>query len=120
LVHDPNNSLVVGDVIELHAERYTKHVAFVVGSIVSPFGKPVEDRPPVPTGDDRLAAYKEKRFAKYKRRAERAEKIPRLRLAAEAGDKEARKQLEDILELQRGDRTKQGYVPTASKDKIAA
>ena len=101
----------------MHAERHSKHVAFVVGSIVSPFGKPVEDRPPVPTADDRLAAYKEKRLAKYKRRAERAEQIPGLRLAAEAGDAQARKQLEEILKMQSGVSVKQGYVPPASKGK---
>jgi small subunit ribosomal protein S17 len=106
-------------VIELHAERRTKHVAFVAGSIVSPFGKPIEDRPPVPTGDDRLAAYKEKRLAKYKRRAERAEQIPGLRIAAEAGDAQAQKQLDEILEMQRGNPSKRGYVPPASNDQTA-
>jgi small subunit ribosomal protein S17 len=120
LVHDPNNSLVTGDVIELHAEQHTKHVAYVVGAIVSPFGKPIEERPPVPTADDRLAAYKEKRFAKYKRRAERAVQVPKLRAAADAGDKVARIKLDQILAMQSGIPQKRDPASTGTKSKTAA
>ena len=41
----------------------------VVAKIISPFGTPVEQRPPVLNADERLAKYKEKRFAKLHRRS---------------------------------------------------
>lgn len=68
LVHDPNSSLVLGDVVELHRLRVSTAVHHVVAKIVSPFGTPIDSRPPVPSPDDRLAAYKMKRFAKLRRR----------------------------------------------------
>ncbi|CAK4034756.1 nucleic acid-binding [Lecanosticta acicola] len=88
LVHDPNSSLVQGDVVELHRLRVAKTVGHVVASIVSPFGAPVEARPPIPTPDERLAAYKAKRFDKQKRRE--------LRVKAAEGDAEAIQQLKDM------------------------
>jgi hypothetical protein len=48
-------------------------VHHVVAEIISPFGKPLSERPRVPTADERLAAYKEKRFAKLHRRSLRRE-----------------------------------------------
>jgi small subunit ribosomal protein S17 len=68
LVHDPNNSLIAGDVVELHRLRVSTIVHHVVASIVTPFGRPISDRPPIPTPDERLAKYKEHRFAKLHRR----------------------------------------------------
>ncbi|SMQ51576.1 unnamed protein product [Zymoseptoria tritici ST99CH_3D7] len=68
LVHDPNNSLVTGDVVELHRLKVSRKVEHVVASIVSPFGTPIESRAPIPTADERLAAYKEYRFKKLQRR----------------------------------------------------
>lgn len=41
----------------------------MVAEIISPFGKPLAERPAVPTADERLAAYKEKRFTKLHRRS---------------------------------------------------
>lgn len=67
-MHDPNESLVPGDVVELHRLSVSKAVQHVIASIVAPFGTPVNARPPIPTPDERLAAYKGKRFAKLKRR----------------------------------------------------
>lgn len=81
LVHDPNNSLLAGDVVELHRLRVSTVVHHVVADIVTPFGKPIRERPPVPTADERLAAYKKKRFAKLTRRF--------LRLEAAKGNAEA-------------------------------
>lgn len=49
--------------------------------MVAPFGKPIESRPPIPSADERLSAYKEKRFAKFRRRT--------LRRKAADGDEEA-------------------------------
>ncbi|KAK5712578.1 hypothetical protein LTR17_017893 [Elasticomyces elasticus] len=73
LVHDPNDSLVIGDVIELHRLRVSKAVHHVVGELVTPYGVPLSERPVIPTADDRLAAYKKKRFAKLERRDLRRE-----------------------------------------------
>lgn len=99
LVHDPNNSLIVGDVIQLHRLHVSTQVFHVVGAITAPFGKPLDQRPPVPTPDDRLAAYKEKRFAKLERRT--------LRVKAAAGDAEAIKALKAI-ELDPGKNSEAG------------
>lgn len=52
-----------------------------MGSIIAPFGKPIDQRPHIPTPDERLSQYKEKRFAKLKRRS--------LRRKAAAGIEEA-------------------------------
>lgn len=86
LVHDPNNSLVVGDVIQMHRLKVSSQVFHVVGSIIAPFGRPISERPPIPTPDERLANYKEKRFAKLERR--------KLRQEAAQGDADAIKQLQ--------------------------
>lgn len=68
LVHDPKNSLIVGDVIQMHRLKVSSQVFHVVGAVTAPFGKPLSERPPVPTPDERLSKYKEKRFAKLERR----------------------------------------------------
>lgn len=52
-----------------------------MASIIAPFGTPIDQRPPIPTPDEYLAAYKAKRFAKFNRRA--------LRKAAAEGDAKA-------------------------------
>lgn len=72
-MHDPNKSLIVGDVIQLHRLKVSKQIEHVVGAIVAPFGKPIDQRPPVPTPDERLASYMEHRLAKLKRRELRRE-----------------------------------------------
>ncbi|KAK5124546.1 hypothetical protein LTR85_001763 [Meristemomyces frigidus] len=88
LVHDPNNSLVPGDVISLHRLRVSTAVHHVVGNIVTPFGTPIDQRPHIPTPDERLAAYKGERFAKLKRRT--------LRRKAAMGDAEAIQELRSM------------------------
>ena len=45
----------------------------VVAELITPHTTPVEERPPIPTADERLAKYKEKRFAKLERRTLRRE-----------------------------------------------
>lgn len=52
--------------------RYSKHVHHVVTSIIAPFGTPVEERPPVPTEEERLEERRRKYEAKKVRREERA------------------------------------------------
>lgn len=74
--------------MSLHRLRVSTRVFHVVASIVAPFGNPIEDRPPVPSADDRLSAYKEKRFAKVHRRA--------LRVKAAQGDPEAIRALQEM------------------------
>jgi len=86
LVHDPNSSLIAGDVVELHRLKHSKHVHHVIGKLITPFGVPVSQRPPIPTADERLATYKEKRFAKLERRT--------LRRKAAMGDGDAIRELQ--------------------------
>lgn len=85
--------------MDLHRLHVSKTVEHVVARIVSPFGSPVEQRPPIPSPDERLAAYKEKRFAKLRRRE--------LRTKAADGDAEAIQQLKD-MGLDPGDGTEPG------------
>lgn len=94
LVHDPNNSLNQGDVIKMHRLKVSTAVHHVVASIVTPFGTPIESRPPIPTPEERLAAYKAKRLPQLQRRS--------LRRKAAEGSAEA------IAELKR-----QGLDPGA-------
>lgn len=62
LVHDPNNSLRIGDVVAITAgSRVAKHVHHVVTKIIAPFEIPIEERPPIPTIEERIAAKEEKR-----------------------------------------------------------
>ena len=86
MCHDPNNSLIIGDVITMHRLHASSQVFHVVGEVLAPFGKPLALRPPVPTPDERLAAYKKKRFAKLHRRG--------LRQRAAKGDAEAIRELQ--------------------------
>jgi hypothetical protein len=48
-------------------------VHHVVASIITPFGTPIESRPPIPTPEERLAAYKAKRLPQLHRRVLRRE-----------------------------------------------
>ncbi|QIW95984.1 hypothetical protein AMS68_001502 [Peltaster fructicola] len=69
LVHDPNNSLVEGDIVILHRLSVAKTVRHVIGEVAVPYGKPLAERPPIPTPEERLAEYKKQRLAKFARRA---------------------------------------------------
>ena len=54
-MHDPASSLRTGDVITIQPGwRTSKHVHHVVTSIIAPFGTPIEERPPVPTEEERM------------------------------------------------------------------
>jgi small subunit ribosomal protein S17 len=119
LVHDPNNSLVTGDVVELHRLRVSRRVEHVVASIVSPFGTPIDSRPPIPTADERLAEYKEYRFKKLHRRE--------LRLKAAEGDAEAIQELKSmgldagqgaVAGVGRKDNLQQGKAKTSAEGAI--
>jgi small subunit ribosomal protein S17 len=51
--------------------RVSKHVHHVVSSIIAPFGPSIEERPPVPTEEERIAERERKRAEKDARRSER-------------------------------------------------
>lgn len=73
LVHDPNSSLRLGDVISITPGwRVSKHVRHVVDSIIAPFGVPLEERPPVLSEAERIAEREEKMAAKVQRRKQAA------------------------------------------------
>lgn len=81
LVHDPNNSLRLGDVVAITPGwRVSKSKRHVVKHIIAPgSGVPIEVRPPIPTEEERYAELEADRLAKLERRginklAERAEK----------------------------------------------
>ncbi|KAI9758545.1 MAG: hypothetical protein M4579_003037 [Chaenotheca gracillima] len=72
LVHDPASSLLAGDIITFcPGYRTSKHVHHVVTSILAPFEKPIEERPPVWTDEQRDVFRTEKRAAKLLRRSVR-------------------------------------------------
>ncbi|KAL2752248.1 hypothetical protein ACRALDRAFT_1073100 [Sodiomyces alcalophilus JCM 7366] len=55
LVHDPNSSLRTGDVVSIVPGWPTsKHKRHVVKQIIAPFGLSVEERPAVPTEEERI------------------------------------------------------------------
>lgn len=81
LVHDPNSSLNIGDVVSLRPFRAAKHVHHVVSEILVPFGTPINSRPPVPSEGESQAQYNAKRGDKLERR--------RLRRLAAQGSEEA-------------------------------
>ena len=69
LVNDPTSSLFEGDIIRLAPERHSKHVKHTVAEILAPFSKPVTERPPLLSQEQREAMRDEKRRAKVERRA---------------------------------------------------
>ncbi|PKS07064.1 hypothetical protein jhhlp_005661 [Lomentospora prolificans] len=72
LVHDPNSSLRTGDIVAIapgwRSSRQKRHV---VKHIIAPAGSAIEERPPVPSQEARIAEYEKKRAAKDERRAAR-------------------------------------------------
>ncbi|KAI2779328.1 nucleic acid-binding protein [Daldinia loculata] len=79
LVHDPANSVRQGDVIAIEPSwRVSQHVRHVVKHIIAPYGAPIEERPPVPTLEERVAERAAKRAAKDERRALRREEQARI------------------------------------------
>ncbi|KAJ9648876.1 hypothetical protein H2199_000789 [Coniosporium tulheliwenetii] len=65
LVSDPSSSVREGDIISLASGwRASKTVRHVVTSIIAPFGPPLDQRPPLPTEAERIAARTAKRVEK--------------------------------------------------------
>ncbi|KAJ6440864.1 WD repeat protein [Purpureocillium lavendulum] len=72
LVHDPNSSLRTGDVVSIAPGWPTsKSKRHVIKQIIAPFGSPIDQRPPVPTLEERIAEREAKKAAKDERRAAR-------------------------------------------------
>ncbi|KAI8950188.1 hypothetical protein F4801DRAFT_579652 [Xylaria longipes] len=71
LVHDPRNSLRQGDVVAITPSwRESQHVRHVVKHIIAPYGGVgIDERPPVPTIEERAAERIAAREAKDQRRA---------------------------------------------------
>ncbi|KAI0118128.1 nucleic acid-binding protein [Hypoxylon sp. NC0597] len=93
LVHDPRNSVRQGDVVAITPTwRVSQHVRHVVKHIIAPYGDPIDERPPIPTLEEREAEVAAKRAAKDERRAARREEQARIR-AEEKAAQEARKAL---------------------------
>ncbi|KAF2688034.1 nucleic acid-binding protein [Lentithecium fluviatile CBS 122367] len=95
LVADPNNSLVEGDVVRIASGwRTSKNIRHVVTSIVAPFGRPVEERPPILTEEERMAIRIKERLLKDVRAAAKGRVVSKQRI------KEARKQGHQIPSLE--------------------
>ncbi|KAI0190777.1 hypothetical protein EV127DRAFT_339220 [Xylaria flabelliformis] len=75
LVHDPRNSLRQGDVVAITPSwRESQHVRHVVKHIIAPYGGiGIDERPPIPTMEERAAERLAKREAYVKRRDYRRE-----------------------------------------------
>lgn len=72
LVHDPNSSLRTGDVVSIVPGWPTsQHKRHVVNYIIAPYGVPTNERPPVPTLEERIADREAKKEAKDERRVTR-------------------------------------------------
>lgn len=69
LVHDPKDSLRTGDVVAIvPGWRTSKHKRHVVKHIIAPYGQSIEERPAVPTADERIEEMTQKRLEKEARR----------------------------------------------------
>lgn len=95
---DPNNSLVEGDVVRIASGwRTSKSIRHVVTSIIAPFGEPVENRPPVPTEQERMDQRIRQRLMKDVRSAEKNRPASLSRLAAARRQKIAIPTLEEAM-----------------------
>jgi small subunit ribosomal protein S17 len=84
LVHDPNLSLREGDIVRLAAGfRTSRHKRHIVASILSPFGTPLSERPPLPSVEEVTQQREEKSLAKQARKA-----LNRQKKAGILGDEE--------------------------------
>ncbi|EKG17662.1 Ribosomal protein S17 [Macrophomina phaseolina MS6] len=89
LVSDPTESAREGDVVNLrNGWRTSKHVHHVVTRIVAPFGPAIEDRPPVPTEEERQRQLIQAKLEKDLRRASfgRPTSLSRVKEMAEKDD----------------------------------
>ncbi|CAK7266221.1 hypothetical protein SEPCBS119000_001910 [Sporothrix epigloea] len=93
LVHDPNDSLRTGDVVAISPGwRMSRNKRHVVKRIIAPAQIPIEERPPVPTEEERWAEALAKRAAKDDRRSVIKE-AKAIREAAEVKSKREQRKL---------------------------
>jgi small subunit ribosomal protein S17 len=86
LVHDPNSSLRTGDVVSIVPGWPTsQHKRHVVKQIIAPYGTPIEDRPSVPTEDERIALRDQQKAEKDARRQARREAARDAKISAKLG-----------------------------------
>lgn len=71
LVHDPTQSLYEGDIITIAQQPHSRRCSHVVDTIVAPFSKPLDERPPILSAEQRALIREEKRKPKVERRAAR-------------------------------------------------
>lgn len=129
LVHDPNNSCLEGDVVQIRSGwRTAKRVRHVVTAIVAPMGPPVSQRPPVPTEEERLTAVEKWRAEKDVRQASRGRKeaIGRIRfrkreekLAREVERHEARRAGKAPVHWTEGEREMKAAIKQLTKQRDA-
>lgn len=71
LVHDPTQSVYEGDIITIAQEPHSRRCSHVVDTIVAAFSKPLDERPPLLSAEQRAQIRDEKRKPKVERRAVR-------------------------------------------------
>ncbi|KIH89094.1 hypothetical protein SPBR_07880 [Sporothrix brasiliensis 5110] len=119
LVHDPNDSLRTGDAVAISPGwRMSKNKRHVVKRIIAPAHVPIDERPPVPSEEQRWEEAIAKRAAKNERRslikaAEEARKLEEItsrrtlrKLAKKKAKAEAAEQAETVKQAEaemRGD-----------------
>lgn len=92
-MHDPNNSLKTGDVVAITPGwRTSSHKRHVVKHIIAPAFTPIEERPPVPTLEERITAYETKKAAKDERRKARKDAEIQARIEAKKAKKAAQQE----------------------------
>ncbi|KAL1846502.1 hypothetical protein Daus18300_014228 [Diaporthe australafricana] len=85
LVHDPKDSLRIGDIVSISSGwRTSKSKRHVVNRIIAPWGPPIEERPPVPTPAEREAAHAAERAKKTERKQLRDHALAMERAVAKA------------------------------------
>ncbi|KAF4967088.1 hypothetical protein FSARC_5309 [Fusarium sarcochroum] len=114
LVHDPNSSLRQGDVVSIAPGWPTsQHKRHVIKHIIAPYGTPINERPPVPTLEERIADREAKKATKDERRAARRQAeedkiLEEKRLENEK--KEAKRKAWEEAQKQRGSQTSSSDV----------
>jgi ribosomal protein S17 len=75
LVSDPTDALRIGDVIRIEPLPFAKsrRIRHVVSEIITPFGPRIDERPPIPSAEERAERHRAKRAAKLERRRLRRE-----------------------------------------------
>ncbi|ROV89351.1 hypothetical protein VMCG_09626 [Cytospora schulzeri] len=95
LVHDPSESLRTGDIVSIVSGwRTSKHKRHIVNRIIAPWGPPLEERPPLPTIEEREAEHAAKRAKKVERK-----ELRKQTLAMEAAVAKAEKKIAEIKSL---------------------